>query len=369
MSCIARGAARVSLLSALFVSGGVLCSAPAEAGAFSSYGGSYRSFSLPLADPGNPFGVKFDALPDGRLLAASGSQIFIEDSVRSGMFSALATIDGSVVDGVDPSFVRVSPDGSRAALGGGFGRPLLVFGTAALDDGMLDSSDTSVFNVGNFDADWADNDSLAISSGAFGQPSLVSLLDVTSDPTAPSVRVIIDNIQGASGGVAFDAAGNLYTGNGFASGVGSGTGTLKAFAPNQWANGVADFEAEGTLIGDFLSANGLHFDLDGNLFVGGGDFSDGDAGDLAILRGSALTASLGGAGPIPSFDPIDVRRLDPLGDGSGFYGSIFNDATGELLIVNADTVFATIPAPSAALGFALLGLAATCRGRRGGAAS
>jgi len=353
MECIARGAARRGLSAALIGIATLCAGAPAHAGAFTTYGSSVRQFSLPLADPAQPFGVRVDALPDGRLIAATGSQVFIETGLRTGQFAPAATIDSTLTDGLDPAFVSVSPNGSRVAIGGGVGRPVLVFDPSDLSDGVLDATDTRAFGVDNFDGAWADEDRLAIAAGDFVDPAFVSLLDVRSDPLAPANPIIVDNIQGASGGVAFDDQGNLFTGNGFAFGTGSDTGALKAFSPSEWMGG-ANFETGGTFVGDFLSAAGLSFDDAGNLFVGGGDFSEGDAGTLAIIRSSALTQSLSGGGPIPSFAPMDVRRLDPLGDASGFFASVFNEATGELLIVNGDDVFATVPSPSG------VGVAALC---------
>ncbi len=59
--------------------------------------------------------------------------------------------------------------------------------------------------------------------------------------------------------------------------------------------------------------------------------------------------------------------LDPLGTGFGFFVSAFNDATGELIIIDNDfttgvsTWHATIPAPPC---IALLALASAPRRRR-----
>ncbi|RMD66653.1 MAG: hypothetical protein D6824_00425, partial [Planctomycetota bacterium] len=164
--------------------------------AFDVYGASWREVALPPAGPGS-FGVAVDALADGRLVAATGLSVFVETAVGSGVFSQAATIDGALVGGsTDPSFLRVSPDGSKIALGAGFGKPLVVFNAAALSTtapSAITAATASVFNVNHFSAAWADDSSLAIASGAFGSPSIVSLLDVTSDPLSPVHPTVVAN--------------------------------------------------------------------------------------------------------------------------------------------------------------------------------
>ncbi len=337
-------------------------------GAFFGYGAAYQDVLLPAVGGGSFFTVG-DALPDGRIIAATGLDVFVETSVGSGVFALGASIDSGLVGGrMDPAFLKVSPDGSRVALGAGAGLPLLVFDPAVAlggATGVIDGASASVFKVEHFDAAWADSSHLGIASGVFGSPSVVTMLDVTSDPGAPVNPTVVSNIVGASGGIAFDAAGRLYTGNGFdiAPG-GSETGWIKAFDPAEWSGGAVDFEAGGVLIGDVLSASAMDFDSKGNLFVGGGDFSSGDAGTLAIVRAEALMAVLGGAGPVDAGDPLSVRRLDPRGDGFGFYGSVFNGATGELYVTDGVHWHATVPAPATALVFAAAGLAGGARRMR-----
>jgi len=330
--------------------------APAQAGmtAFDVYGASWREIALPPVGPGS-FSVALDALADGRLVAATGLSVFVETAVGSGLFAQAATVDGALVGGsTDPSFLSVSPDGSKIALGAGFGKPVVVFDASVLSTtapGSITAAAASVFHVDHFSAAWADDSSLAIASGAFGSPSIVSLLDVTSDPLSPVHTTVVANIGGASGGVAFDAAGNLYTSNGFDLGPGgTGTGAVKAFAPSQWspASPAPDFESAGQFVIDILSASSLAFDGEGDLFVGGGDsFGPGETGFLAVVRAGAVQSALAGAGPI---DPLsaDVRRLDPLGDGSGLYSVFFNEATGELYAQAGGRLFATLPSPGGA---------------------
>jgi len=340
---------------------------PSLAGAFDAYGASYQRVDLPPVSGGS-FSTAGDVLPDGRIVSTTGDGVYLETGLKTGVFDLVATLDSGAFGGdPDPGFLRVSPDGSRIALGGGFGKPLAVFNASVLGTsgapGLIDASSADFFNVSHFDAEWMDAGNLAITAGDFGQPAHVSLLDVTSDTAAPINPVIIENINGASGGIAFDSAGRLYTGNGFTSGgAGSDTGVIKVFAPGDWsATSPANFEGEGLLLGDVLSAGGLTFDSDGNLFVGGGDFVEGETGYLAIVNESAIAAALSGFGPIDINDPLSLRRLDPLGTGVGFFGSNFNPVTGDLYVTDGTAWWATAPSPGPV---ALLVIAASSAARR-----
>jgi hypothetical protein len=322
--------------------------------AFDNYGSSFRRVDLPPSSGGSFFTVG-DALPDGRLLSSTGDGVYLETGVGSGSFELVATLDTGLFGGApDPAFLRISPDGSRIALGGGFGKPLAVFNTAELGTaatpGFIGAGNADHFAVNHFDAEWMDNSQLALTAGIFGNPSFVSLLDVTSDTLAPVNPVIINNINGASGGITFDDAGRLYTGNGFGSGgPGSETGFLKVFDPSDWAGGSpTDFETTGVFIGDVLSASSISIDPDGNLFVGGGDFAEGQTGYLGVINELAIKSVLGGGGPLDINDPLSFSRLDPLGTGFGFFGSGFNDITGELYVTDGATWWATAPSPGSA---------------------
>ncbi len=330
---------------------------PVLADAFDVYGDAYRAFATPPIGNGS-FGVAGDALPDGRLVMVTGNSIFIESGVGTAQFDEVALLDASQTGGsTDPAFLTISPDGSTIAVGTGFGKPVAVFDTASLGapgaPTLLTSGTVAdYFAVGHFNAAWEDNTHLALTAGDFGSPAFVSLLDTTSDPNAPVNSVIVSNIAGASAGIAFDDAGWLYTGNGFADGNGSDTGVIKAFDPTSWNTGV-DFENQGILIGDVLSAGSLTFDDQGNLFVGGGDFGSFDAGYLGIIHASAIADALAGFGAIDPNDPNDLKRLDPRGDGFGFFGAAYNDLTGELYVTDGDTWYATVPTPAS---LSLLGL-------------
>lgn len=340
-------------------------SAPAAADAFTTYGGSYRAFATPPIGDGS-FSVAGDALGDGRLLMVTGNSVFLESAIGSAHFDEVATFDAGQTGGsTDPSFLTVSPDGLRVAVGAGFGKPVAVFDVAALGEPGLPTALTSgtvadYFAVGHFDAAWYDHSRLALTGGDFGSAAYVSLLDTRSDPANPVNDLVVTGIAGSSAGVAFDGAGRLYTANGFADGSGSDTGNIRAFEPGEWMSGVG-FEQGGVLVGDVLSGGSLRFDAAGNLFVGGGDFGEFDAGYLGVINAGAISDALAGLGPIDSGDPLDLRRLDPRGDGFGYFSGAYNEFTGELYVTDGQTWYATIPGPGALALFGVAGILARRR--------
>ncbi|MFG0256952.1 MAG: hypothetical protein ACF8GE_03525 [Phycisphaerales bacterium JB043] len=352
-----------TLCASALVLGGICVEAEA-ASTFETYGQSFSTIAPPPPDfAGGSFGTVGDALADGRLIAVTGLDVFLETSAGSGVFSVVATLDSASVGGsTDPGFVRVSPDGSKIAIGAGFAKPLMVVDTSVITGGgspVLNGSNTSIYNVAHTSATWThDSAGLAIANGNFGSPAYVDLLDITSSTATPSITRLVDGVQGASGGVAFDASGNLYVGNGFANGVGSDTGAIHMFTAGMLAGGTPlDFEGEGLFVTDMLSANDLTFDQAGNMFVGGGDFfGSGDGGYVGIVNHETLQDLIDGAlgGPIDLLDPTQVRTLDPEGTSSAFYNIIFNDATGELILSDGSSWHVTIPAPASALLFAAL---------------
>lgn len=334
--------------------------------AFDRYGESYRGFGTPPTGGGS-FGVAGSALADGRLVMVTGNSVFVESAVGSAQFDEVARLDASRTGGsTDPSFLSVSPDGSRIAIGAGFGKPVAVFDTSALGTPghpteLTAGGAAEYFDVGHYAGAWYDARRLAVTGGDFGEPAFVSLLDTASDPDHPVSDLVITGIAGASAGVAFDGAGRLYTANGYADGSGSGTGNIRVFGPAEWLAG-ADFETGGLLVGDVLSGSSLGFDGEGNLFVGGGDFGAFDAGYLGVLHAGALADVLNGLGPIDPGDPLDLKRLDPRGDGFGYFGGAYNGLTGELYVTDGETWYATVPAPMSA---SLLLVAGVCAaGRR-----
>lgn len=329
--------------------------------AFSAYG--LQGFSLRSVPPiaSGSFDIRGDYLPDGRVVAVTGLSVYIESAPASGLFHEGGRLDAaSVGGGSDPAFLRVSPDGSMIAIGAGFGRSVAVFPTSVLAQSgggqgtplvpVTAGGATRYFSVPHYEAAWADASHLALTAGG-ASTSFVSLLDIASSPDAPVNPTIISNIGGASAGIGFDQQGRLFTGNGFDfdDSSGSVTGTIRAFEATDWAAAPADFESAGIFIGEVLSAGSLVFDREGNLVVGGGDFgSEFDAGYLGVINADAIARVL--AGDPLGFDPAspaDLRRLDPLAAGTGFFGAAFNPLTRELAVTSGSSWFVTVPSPAA----------------------
>jgi hypothetical protein len=134
----------------------------------------------------------------------------------------------------------------------------------------------------------------------------------------------------------------------------------------------ADFEGEGTFLGDILSAGSLGFDAEGNLHLAGGDFDENDVNYAALIRASIVRGAIHGQGPIDRDDPEQVRGLDPDDENPfNFYDVVYNSVTGELYVREGAMVYPyVVPEPTTGLllsvgGVVLLGL----RRRSGACAS
>jgi hypothetical protein len=337
------------------------CTAGSRADAFEAYQLTER-FEL-------PFGAAvFAVLPDGRIVTLAGSDVLVETGVGTRTFISLGTLPSADIASFGPAFLRVSPDGTHIAVGNNGGASFDNFEIGVFE---LTTLTGDWFSASHFDAAWIDDRYLAVTSGDFVDPSVVTALDTqNADPDNPVNTTIITNIGGASGGIAFDAGGYLYTGNGFTFIGPSGTGTVKAFAPAAWQAALSggpavDFENDGTLVVDVLSASPLVLDGEGNLIVGGGDFGGVDDSDfVAVVHHDAVGSALGGGGPADPGDPLEVRRLDPdLSTDFNFYAAVYSPISGELYVSDsgAGSVFVytpNAPVPAATTwGLALLSLA------------
>ena len=217
---------------------------------------------------------------EGRLLAATGRELYLQRNYGASQWDVVATVGATM----DPCFVRISPDGSRVALGIGYGAPLLVFPTSMLSsssppvlhDGTHPAAGVTAFDVNYYDAAWVDNQYLVINGGSWPGPvysSGVGVLDSTNPND--SGTGLIGNILGASASIAVDADGNLFTGIGMAAGPPNRTGEIKVWPAGEWSTtpGAAlNYEANPRIVGkNVLSAAYLGTDSEGNLHVGGGD--------------------------------------------------------------------------------------------------
>lgn len=279
----------------------------------------------------------FDVLNDGRLIVLVGDDVYVETAVSSHSFAQTGTLPAADFPSFGAAFIRVSPGGTKIAIGNNGGASFSNYQVGVFD---VNSLMGDWFAANHFDAEWIDNTHIALTAGDFVNPSLVTVLDTASpNPLSPVNTTIVDHIGGASGGIAFDSAGNLYTGNGFQSTGPSGTGAVKAFTNAAWTaalggGSAVDFEADGVLIVDVLSASPLAFDGNGNLIVGGGDFSSSTDFDfVALVRASAVADALAGMGPADPENPDEVWRIDPdKAVGFNFFSANFDPTLGRLYV-------------------------------------
>src|SRR4051812_22139847 len=248
-----------------------------------------------------------DVQADGRILVLSGTTVWAETTPRSRVFISLGDLPDADFNEFGASFLKISPDGYRIAVGNDGGATFSHFQVGIFS---LPSLTGTWFDANSFQAAWINERFLALTAGDFVNPSVVNAVDTFSaDPAHPSIRTIIDNIGGASGGIAFDEDKNLYTANGFATSGPSTTGTVKAFRHADWRAALhggppADFEASGTVIVTVLSGTPLEFDASGNLFIGGGGFiGGGDINFAAFVSRAAVKSALRGNGPVDTSDP------------------------------------------------------------------
>jgi len=330
-----------------------------------------------LADP-PPFqligtqtgpGATFDITTDGRVISILGDSILLESTIGSGIYETVATLpDGSIAPW-GASFISVSPDGSRIALGDNYfstGQVHLI-NTADLTGGSI--TPTS-YTQENYEAAWLNANQLAVT---YSNPQTwlgeVAILDTQNATSTPIIT-----INGASSGIAFDAQGNLYTGNGYDYETGgSETGEIHGYEPaviNEILNGqrdIIDFDTQGAPIADLLSAGSLTFDNDGHLFVGGGDFfgGSGDYEYFALIDDEALTESWSNGQPV---NPTDIFSDDPDPNDFSLYTGRYNPITNQWLIASTEYnilyQYQLIPAPTTITILLLGSLPLTRRPRR-----
>ena len=352
-----------SVVMSCAASGFFVCAGAGEAfGALPAYGlvGQYTA-------PGGAF----DVLPDGRLVAlggVDGRDVLVQDAVNVGSYSVVGSIDtAGPIASFGASFVRVSPDGDTVAVGDNtFGAGNSVY-TFSLGDLGVSPAPTQRFLTPNFGASWGDAGTLFV-TGADSATFESGVYRV--DVAGGGVDLVVDDIGGASGGVAV-RDGVLYTGNGFDTDASAGTsvtGEVRAVSlsdlPGGGSVGPVSFESGMTAVAEALSAQPLAFDPFGNLLVGGGDTFGGqsDAGYAGVVDGDGIADALAGGG----FSPGADLELDPSGSGAALYSAAFNDATQELLVIGEGTVFRyEVPSPGSAVVLGAAGVFAGGRRRRG----
>lgn len=305
------------------------------ASAFSEYGTNGKEITLDLPTVSAGWFVAVDGFPagspsvgsyalSGRLLAANGSKVYLQKNYGSDVWVEVANIGAGAMD---PSFLKISPDGSKVALGVGYGAPLIVFPSSLLS---LTSPPNLVTNAGAkkisadyYDGDFYTND-LMVVNGGWGSGSSwgsgVYALDVTA--ATPTPIPLIGSIPGASAGVAADVYGNVVTGIGYLTSP-NRTGEIKIWSAADIADVIAgitpqlSYGTTGELLAEnILSAAALGFDAYGNLHVGGGDaFGVGgptENGYAALIEASIVASVVAGLGfPVDEGSSSEYAELTP----------------------------------------------------------
>jgi hypothetical protein len=363
---------RISVAASLAIGAVTYTGAKNACGQTSIY--SYQpvgSFTLPADLNPSSTGALYAALPTGSLLVLDDSQVLAESGVGTGSFNAAGTLPASFTPNYGPSFLTVAPGGGLAAAGDNSGHVAVLSPTSP--------ATATVYSLPNgaydFDARFASNNQLAISDS-----NGVDLLNTSSGTFTNILDDVGGAAGGASGGIAFDAAGNLYTADGFYYGTTgyNETGLIKEFSKASWQAALAsntplDFETDGTPIAQLLSASSIGFDNSGNFFVGGADSygTTGDYGyDVLVSAGdiAAAIASPQATAPITATSSGVEEIADPYGQYQPGYWT-YDAATGDLYLkyANVDTVteYAPVPEPASMAMLALASPAALLRRRRG----
>ena len=275
--------------------------------------------TLPAPANGS-FSTVFDFLPYGRIAAFNGFEVSIQEQLDSNNFVSIGTLPNEFLGGSDPAFILTDPEGSFFVLSTGLGGS--QFPNPFFNGNILTlpvSGGTGVAELKgnipyNASADFRNSEELFVNSSTatFDMSSIQRLSLSTGD-----IQNVINNIPGSSGGIGFDAAGNLFTGIGFDP-SGSRTGEIRRFSAASIEQSLLtdtplDFETDGVFVTQVLSGGvgRLIFDQEGDLFVGGGNlFGDGEQGFIAEIN--PITGEI-----LRRIDPTDG---DPNSGPSVFFG-------------------------------------------------
>ncbi|HEX4334375.1 MAG TPA: hypothetical protein VH062_00600 [Polyangiaceae bacterium] len=255
-----------------------------------------------------------------RLLAATGHTMSLQKTFGASDWLPVAKLSS---DGpsMDPAFLALTPDAEKIALGCGLSKPLYIFPTSLLSVAtpvvLTANANVRRYDRPYYSAAFRDNRYLFLDVGGaeLGQ-SFIEVID--TDAESSNANTVIANIPGASGGITFDASGNLVTGLGWDKDD-KRTGEIAIFDATAVdaavANGTSlDYDAtEHVVATNLLSADSLGFDHDGNLFVGGGDVfgSTGHYGYAQVVSASVVARVLTGGAPADPDDANDVTKLSP----------------------------------------------------------
>lgn len=282
----------------------------------------------------------------GRLLAANNQTLYLQLNYGSDVWVPVATIGSGWMD---PSFLKISSDGSTIALGVGAGKPLLVFPSSILSvsapPNLTGHGSVESYLVDYYDGDFYGPTHLVLNGGwviggVWGS-GIYALERGTS-----TITPLIENIPGASAGISVDGSGNVFSGIGYLTSP-NRTGEIKGWSALDVSDVIffgspsLDYDTTGSLIADnVLSAGALGFDGEGNLHVGGGDaFGVGgpsENGYAALIHADVVSDVLSGLrGPVSEASTTEYTELvpDPCQDDSATSPISYVGGTEALAIV------------------------------------
>lgn len=298
-------------------------------------------FSLATSFPAGAVGFIDGYAIEGRILVASGRTIFLQKTFGLSDFLPIA----STSESMDPSFLAVSPDGAMVAVGVGYGRPIYLakpsIFSASVPPNLSTHPEVRAFEANYYDALWRDSRYLLLNAGWYSG-SAIYILDTHADPPAEPV-LLLEGIPGASAGLTIDHEGNLITGIGWdPDGVRTGElGILPAsLVEAAITSGESlSYEDESILLAsNVLSAANLAVDIEGNLFVAGGNYIDGvedQLGFAALIDAEVMARVLAGGEPLDPDAEGELTLFTPYTCESG-YSSLTYFPGVEMALVTLD---------------------------------
>ncbi len=230
--------------------------------------------TLPQPAP-DSFSTTFDFLPDNRLITFNGFEILVQSQRGSSDFDLLGTLP-TEFEGSTPAFIIAEPEADFFVLSTGADGNIFTLPTTGGEAELITNIPL------NFSASFRSEelDELFINRGTqpdgpFTGSQVERLLLSTG-----TIQTIVEDIPGASASVGFDSLGNLYTG------IGSDpddlrTGEIRRFLKEDVDQSIEtgnplNFDNDGEFVTQLLSATGLVFDEEGDLWVAGGNLSSDD---------------------------------------------------------------------------------------------
>lgn len=278
----------------------------------------YERFTIPMTVEEGGAEI-MNLTPDGRVIVVDSTGVIsLETELASGQFQTLGELPEGDFSSFGPSFVAVSPDARLVAVGNNGGAD---FSNPQVGVFELDDIQTGRWLDGShFSGTWWDNQKLLITTGAFGQPAEVVVLNTDSPlAQAPERTQVVQGIGGASGAVMLDAQENLWTANGFRSSGPSQTGAVHRIDRQGWqaafneARPAVNFETEATPVARALGASSMALDLGGNLWIGGSVTfgAEPETGFAAFFSADKVKAVLAGErAPLDSRVEEDLIKVD-----------------------------------------------------------